>query len=672
MTHYQWTRRNLFAPWAQRFSTLLRVVSTVVLSALVVGWPVAVIHAQPAGPQIMPNYRGADIRQVIEAVGEVTGRNFLVDPRVQANVTLLSFSPMSPDAFYEAFLATLQVHGFAAIDSGGVVKIIQEANARALPSGPSNADGDEFVTQTVVLQNIGAAQLVPILRPLMPQTAHLAAHQTSNMLIMADRAGNIQRMLNIVARMDQAGEEEIEVIALENASASEVVRMLTALNQATAAAGGAPAAQIAADERTNSVLVSGSLNNRLRYRALIAHLDSPSENGGDTRVRYLNYADAEELATSLQTQFSGAGAATATDGGDAGGPITIWADVGTNSLVINAPSRVLQDITAVIDKLDIPRAQVKVDAIIVEVRDDRAGQLGITWAIQGAESDNGVGITNFSSTTPGVAQLAASGQDGGVNPGFLPDGISFAIGRISDNGTSWAALLTALRSDAATNIIATPSIVTLDNEEAEINVGQEVPVVSGQFTSTGANAGVVNPFQTINRQNVGTRLAITPQINEGSGVKLNIEQEQSSIAAAASALATDLVFNNRTITTSVFVEDQQILVLGGLIDDQLTESEQRVPFLGRIPGFGWLFRARSTDRVKTNLMVFIRPTILRDNIQATFETNTKYNYIRDLQLQQAERPVQLMRDAERPLLPALPDQTNQGDSNSPAEATDGR
>lgn len=630
-------------------------------------------RAQQADQQIMPNYRQTDIRQVIEAVGQVTGRNFLVDPRVNAQVTLLSNSPMSPDAFYETFLATLQVHGFAAIESGDVVKIVQEANARALPTGPGRGDGDEYVTQTVVLKNIGAAQLVPILRPLMPQTAHLAAHQTSNMLIMADRAGNIQRMLNIIARMDQAGEEEIEVIPLENASATEVVRMITALNQATAAAGGAPAAQIAADDRTNSVLVSGSLNNRLRYRALVAHLDSPSESGGDTRVRYLNYADAEELATSLQTQFGAAGA-----GGEGGAPgagpgVSIWADPSTNALVINAPAKVLQDMNAVIDRLDIRRAQVQVDAIIVEVREDRAGQLGITWAIEGAQSEDGVSLTNFGSTAPGIAQLATASATGTASPSSLPEGVTFAVGRISDSGTSWAALLTALRSDAETNIIATPSIVALDNEEAEINVGQEIPVLTGQYASTGANQGLVNPFQTINRQSVGTRLAITPQINEGSGVKLTIEQESSSISPTASALATDIVTNERTITTSVFIEDQQILVLGGLIDDQLTESEQRVPGLGRIPGLGWLFRARSTDRVKTNLMVFIRPTILRDSIQASFETNAKYNYIRDLQLQQSERPVNLMRDAERPLLPAIPEAAPADGESAPSEeSVDGR
>lgn len=628
---------------------LPRLLAAVLTLALLV---FARASAQQPVQQIMPNYREADIRQVIEAVGEVTGRNFLVDPRVNANVTLLSFSPMTSEAFYQAFLATLQVHGFAAIDSGEVIKIVQDANARFLSSGPG--EGDAYVTQTVALENIGAAQLVPILRPLMPQSAHLAAHQTSNMLILADRAANVGRMLNIIARMDQAGDEEIEVIRLENASANEVVRMLTALNQATAAAGGAPAAQIAADERTNSVLVSGSLNNRLRYRALIAHLDTPNEEGGATRVRYLNYADAEELATSLQTQF---GEAAATGEGAAGptGGVTIWADVGTNSLVINAPAAVLQDMTSVIDKLDIPRAQVKVDAIIVEVSEDRAGQLGITWALQGAESDQGVGLTNFGGTTPGLAQLASSSATGTADPSLLPDGISFAIGQIRDSGTSWAALLTALQGDATTNIIATPSIVTLDNEEAEIRVGQEVPFLTGSFAATGAAQGAVNPFQTIQRQEIGTRLAITPQINEGSGVKLTIEQEQSSLSGGASG-AVDLVTNNRNITTSVFVEDQQILVLGGLIDDQLIETEQRVPFLGRVPGLGWLFRARTTERVKSNLMVFIRPTILRDTIQATFETNTKYNYIRDMQLQQGQEPVQLMRDEVRPTLPAIPEQ----------------
>ncbi len=606
--------------------------------------------AQDAGPQIMPNYREADIRQIIEAVGEVTGRNFLVDPRVRAEVTLLSYSPMSADAFYDAFLATLQVHGFAALDAGDIVKIVPDANARQQPGALPGSDGDRFVTQTVVLQNIGAAQLVPILRPLVPQYGHLAAHPTSNILIIADRASNVNRMLRIIARMDQAGDEDIEVIRLENASATEVVRMLTALNQAAAAAGGAPAAQIAADSRTNSVLVSGNMNNRLRYRALIAHLDTPNEDGGDTRVRYLDYADAEDLAVKLQTQFSAVGA-DGTAGVSAQG-VSIWSDAGTNALVINAPANVLQDMTSVIDRLDIPRAQVRVDAIIVEVSEELASTFGVSWAVEGSGSNNPVSLTNFGSTVPGIVQLGAASASGTPDPSVLPQGAVLAVGQIRDNGTSWAAVLSALRGDATTNIISTPSIVTLDNEEAEIRVGQEVPFLTGSFSNTGGTAGAVNPFQTIQREEVGTSLKITPQIDSGSGVKLVIEQETSSISTGASG-AVDLVTNNRTITTSVFVEDRHILVLGGLIDDQLRESEQRVPFLGRIPGLGWLFRARTTEKVKTNLMVFIRPTILRDSIQASFETDAKYRYIRDLQLQQAEDTVPLMRNAERPLLPEL-------------------
>ena len=624
----------------------------VMILALILGLGAtsSALAQEAAGPQIMPNYREADIRQIIEAVGEVTGRNFLVDPRVNATVTLLSYSPMSPDAFYDAFLATLQVHGFAALDSGNIVKIVPDANARQQPGAGAGSSGDRFVTQTIALENIGAAQLVPILRPLVPQYGHLAAHPTSNILIIADRASNVNRMLSIIARMDQAGDEDIEVIRMENASASEVVRMLTTLNQAAAAAGGAPAAQIAADARTNSVLISGNLNNRLRYRALVAHLDTPNDDGGDTRVRYLNYAEAEDLATKLQTQF----AAVGTDGAEGVSTqgISIWADAGTNSLIINAPANVLQDMTSVIDRLDIRRAQVKVDAIIVEVSEDTAGSFGVSWIAEGSGSNNPVGFTNFGATVPGIIQLGAAGASDIPSPAALPEGAVLAVGQIRDNGTSWAAVLSALRGDATTNIISTPSIVTLDNEEAEIRVGQEVPFLTGSFSNTGGTVGAVNPFQTIQREEVGTSLKITPQINEGSGVKLTIEQETSSISSGASG-AVDLVTNNRTITTSVFVEDQHILVLGGLIDDQLRESEQRVPLLGRIPGLGWLFRARTTEKVKTNLMVFIRPTILRDSIQASFETDAKYRYIRDLQLQHAEETVPLMKSAERPLLPEI-------------------
>ena len=612
------------------------------------------LDAQQPGPQIMPNYREADLRQVVEAVGEVTGRNFLVDPRVTGQVTFLSYSPMSPEAFYEAFLATLQIHGFIAVESEDVVRIVPDATARVHPGLAGETEGDRIVTQVVQLTNVGAAQLVPILRPLIPQYGHLAAHPGSNTLIIVDRGVNVDRMLNIIGRMDQDSDEEIEVIRLENASAGEVVAMLSALDQG-AVTEGIPPMQIAADDRTNSILLSGPNDRRLRYRALIAHLDTPSGEAGNTQVRYLNYASAEDLASNLQSQFGGLAAGE----GDTAEGVSIWADAGTNSLIINAPARIMQDMNTVIDRLDIRRAQVQVDAIIVEVSENRASELGVTWAAQGAGSDSPIGGTNFSATAPGILQLgaAAAGSAAGeaVNQlGALtqfPDGLLTAVGRISDSGTSWAALITALAGDSATNIVATPTIVTLDNEEAEISVGSTVPFLSGQFTNTGAATGSVNPFQTINRSDVGTRLAITPQINEGSGVKLLIEQETSSISEDSRAV--DLVTDTRRIMTSVFVDDGSILVLGGLIDDQLREVEQRVPVLGQIPGIGALFRSQSTELEKTNLMVFIRPTIMRDSVEAAFQTNAKYRYIRDLQIQQNQQSVPLMSDAERPMLPEL-------------------
>ena len=634
---------------------LIRTWTAVLLPTLALATLLAAARAdaQQPGPQIMPNYREADLRQVVEAVGEVTGRNFLVDPRVTGQVTFLSYSPMSPEAFYEAFLATLQIHGFIAVESEDVVRIVPDATARVHPALADDAGGDRIVTQVVQLANVGAAQLVPILRPLIPQYGHLAAHPGSNTLIVVDRGSNVGRMLNIIDRMDQASDEEIEVIRLENASAGEVVAMLGTLEQG-AAAEGIPPMQIAADDRTNSILLAGPADRRLRYRALIAHLDTPSGEAGNTQVRYLNYASAEDLAQNLQAQFGSAASAE-------GAPpesINIWADAGTNSLIINAPARIMQDMNSVIDRLDIRRAQVQVDAIIVELSERRANELGVNWILQGSGDDAPVGGTNFSSNNaPGILQLAsaAAGASGSGATGLSldPQGLLAAVGSIADSGSSWAALLSALASDTATNIVATPTLVTLDNEEATISVGSEVPFLTGQYGSTAGTVGTLNPFQTISRNPVGTTLTITPQINEGSGVKLVIVQETSSISPAVEG-AVDLVTDQRSITTSVFVDDGNILVLGGLIDDQLREVERRVPVLGRIPGLGALFRSQTTELDKTNLMVFIRPTILRDSAQAAFQTDAKYRYIRDLQLEQGERSVQLMSDAQRPTLPELP------------------
>lgn len=633
------------------------------ITSCLLALPAAFAQQGATGTTITPNYKEADIRQIIEAVGAVTNRNFIIDPRVNAKVTMLSATPMSPEAFYEAFLSVLEVHGYVAIETGNVVKVLPDAGARQYPTGtPESAE--DIVTQVVEVRNVNAAQLVPILRPLIAQYGHLASPPGANMLIISDRAANMDRIIEIIRRIDVSTDEDIEVIRLEHATASEVVHVLQTLAQAPRADGMPVTLSMAADARSNSVLIGGDKGERLRLRALIAHLDTPLEDGGSTQVRYLRYADAEELAAKLQEQISGLqtrapGGQGAAPGPTGNGEASVWADVQTNALVINAPPKTMRSLMTIIDKLDIRRPQVLVEAIIVEVTADKTSELGITWAVDGSNDNNAVGLTNFRDSGPGIVQLGSAvlaGEE--TDPiNLIGDGITIGIGRISDTGTSFAAILRALQGDADTNIISTPSIVTTDNEEASLNVGQEVPFLTGSFstTGTGTGGGVVNPFQTIQREQIGVQLTITPQISEGDTLILDIAQEISSIAPSAQG-AVDIITNQRTIDTTVIVEDGDILVLGGLIEDTLRESDQRVPILGSIPIIGNLFRTRTTDKVKTNLMVFIRPKILRNSVQAGLETEAKYNYLREMQ--QNEQPrfgseVPLLPGSERPILPPL-------------------
>jgi general secretion pathway protein D len=641
--------------------------TTALLAALALG-VVAGGVAPPAGGQapaqrITPNFKDADITQVIEAVAAATGKNIIVDPRVRAQVTMLSSTPMTPDAFYEAFQALLQVHGFVAVPSGKTVKIIPDANSRTLPGNDLpdrvSATSDELVTQVVSVRNVSAVQLVAILRPLMPQNAHLAAYPSSNMLVLSDRANNVNRMVRIIRRIDQESDADIEVVPMQNASAVEVVRTMTALNpaQVQGAEGGGSPLRAVADERSNSILLAGDKTQRLRARTLIAYLDTPLAGGGDTRVRYLRYADAEKIAAKLKEQLSAGGAPSAGAAGAAatpGGPTAIWAEPETNALVVTAPAKTMNSLMAIVDKLDIRRAQVIVEAIIVEVSADKAAELGVNWVLDGTQDGNLVG--GFIEPVGGVSivDLARAAND----PTTLtsaPRGTTIGIGRLQDTGINFAAVIRALRGDSTTNIIATPSIVTMDNQEAEIKVAQEVPFVTGQYTNTSGGGTPLAPFQTIQRQEVGTILKVTPQINEGDSVMLKIEQESSSIAATSSG-AVDLVTNKRTISTHVLIEDGGTVVLGGLIQDSQTGGEQRVPFLGRIPVIGEAFRTRSAKKTKTNLMVFIQPRILRDGLDATIETNQKYNYIRDQQrrLGPQREVLPLLPGEQRAELPPLP------------------
>jgi general secretion pathway protein D len=634
-------------------------------------------QAQPVQGAITPNYKDADLSQIIEAVSAVTGKNFIVDPRVRAQVTMLSSTPMSPDAFYQAFLSILQVHGFVAVPAGKVIKILPDANARQMPANdlPSSVSStsDEIVTQVIAVKNVSAAQLVPILRPLIPQYGHLAAYPASNMLIISDRASNVSRISRIIERIDQTGDEQIDVIPLEHASAAEVVRVVNSLYSTAAAEGaGAPTVKVVADERTNSILVSGESAQRLRLKTLIAHMDTPLQTGGDTQVRYLRYADAEKIAAKLREQIQGitatvaassGGSPTAVPAAQAGGgdkSVTIWAEPQTNALVVSAPPKVMRTVMSIVDRLDIRRAQVLLEGILVEMSVDKSVDLGVNWIVGGRNSNgdilpaggfiqpvNGTGIGEI---LQGIRNPSSVTQ--------LPSGLTLGVGRLVDSGISWAALIRALQATGNTNIISTPSVVTLDNEEAEVKVAQEVPIVTGSYTNQGiaGSTGQVNPFQTISREEVGVILKITPQINDGGSVVLKISQEVSNLAASSQqvlAAQQGLITNKRTITTNVMAEDGGIIVLGGLLSDDMTEQKSQVPFLGSIPIIGELFKTRSVNRKKTNLMFFVRPRILRDGLDVAVETNAKYNYLRGQGDTMFGSKVPLMPGVPQPALPTL-------------------
>ena len=605
---------------------------------------VNVVHAE----SITLNLKNADINALIDTVSDKTGKNFIVDPRVKGKVTVISSQPMDGEELYQVFLSILQVHGFTAVPSGNVIKIIPDASAKQTEIPTVNfrspGIGDEMVTRVISLENVSASQLVPILRPLIPQNGHLAAYARTNVLIITDRAANINRLVKIIKRIDLEGDNEIEVIRLEHASASEIVKIITSLEQKDAK--GTPTAGrpiLVADERTNSILMTGDRSSRIRLRIIISHLDTPLESGGNTTVIYLHYAKAKDLVPILTgvsaniTQVKRPKGKTVRIAA-AGNKVSIEADEQTNALVITAPPDIMRSLQAVIKKLDIRRAQVLVEAIIAEVTSSKGAELGIQWA--SSPGTNGANTTVGGTSFPGTVGAINAFDITSLSPGL-------SIGQFT-NGTI-RGLLRALASDTKTNVLSTPNLVTLDNEEAEIVVGENVPFITGQFTNS--NSSPDNPFQTIERHDVGIVLKVKPQINEGNAVKLDIEQEVSSVQSDTSGAS--LTTNTRTIKTSVLVDDKQIIVLGGLIKDDLQETEQKVPLLGDIPLLGMLFRNTKTDFVKTNLMVFLRPEILRNGQDTFMQTNSKYEFIRKLQQQRRKEGVSLMYDNVSPILPKL-------------------
>lgn len=608
------------------------------------------------------NLQDTEIRQLIDIVAKATGKNFIVDQQVRGKVTFVSGRGLDKDGLYEAFLSVLQVHGFEAVESGNLIKIVPVGKARSsvapLVADAKESDVDETITQVVNLEYIPVTTAIQTLMPLSGQgETSILPNQASNSLVLKGKAQNIARLLDVISNIDKPNNEDFELVPLEYAVASQVANTLKTLmgGDANAAAGGAPlpaTGKVSADERTNSVLISGDKQTRERLKKAIERLDVQRAVEGDTKVIQLRYAKAEDVVnvlngvSSTMQRYSSpyydyntggyyggadpagnnpAGGGSATSNTQSG--VKILADKSSNSIIISGPPTLQRNMISVINQLDRRRAQVLVEAVIAEVSTDLSNKIGATLLSNGTANDgNGiVGYSNFGGLGT-VANLLGS-----VRSRTIP---SVPNGLLLGGGTeSFGAILETLKGDAATNILSTPTLVTLDNEEAEITVGQEVPFVTGKTTS--AANDVTNPFTTIERKDVGLKLKITPQINRGETVNLKIEQETSNVASS-SAGAADLITNKRRITTNVMVEDGQILVLGGLIEDNFRDSENKVPFLGDLPVVGSAFRNNNTQKTKNNLMVFIHPVILPDGQSADAYTRMKYQ---TMQQQQARSNV---------------------------------
>ncbi|MCF6262892.1 MAG: hypothetical protein L3J24_04820 [Xanthomonadales bacterium] len=598
------------------------------------------LHAH--GQEHTLNLQDAEVQTLVATVSEITGRTFIMDPSVTGKVTVISNAPMDEKGIYAAFLSVLEVHGLAAVDNGNVIKIVPSLKAMQKGGHKSGSFADEIVTRVIAVKHIPPSELLSLLRPLLPPNAQLVAHDNARLLLVSDRAANVARVQKLVDRIDRSADENVEVIVLQHASA---VSLATTLEKLYGSEN-----PVIADSRTNTLLITGDKDFRMKTRALVSHLDTPLEDGGSSSVVYLQYASAVELVPLLENTV------TTVDGESEKKMATIQAHEGTNALIITGSPAVVRSLMPVIRQLDIRRRQVQVEAIIAEVSESLVKELGVQWqSMQNLGGGEGIfGGTNFGTGGDNILGLA-SGFGNGVNPGTGLN-LGYVSGTISILGEEIigiGALLTALSTDSDTNVLSTPSIVSMDNAEAEIYVGQEVPFITGQYSNTGASDqdGIVNPFTTIERTEVGIRLTVTPHINKGDSVILDISQELSAISSVVGAV--DLVTNKRTLRTRVLVPDNSILVLGGLITDELRESIDAVPGLSKIPFLGELFKNRTTNTIKRNLMIFIRPRILDDD--GVRISSEKYNYLRARQIESRRTSDGLTPQEQMPLLPELTD-----------------
>ena len=633
---------------------------------------------QASANQYSPSFKNTDIVEFVTIVGKNLKRTMIVDPNVRGKVNVRSYDVLTEEQYYQFFLNVLEVYGFAAVKmDNNIIKIIRNKDAKtsSIPvvGGDSGIVGDEMVTRIIEVKNVTVRELVPLLRQLSDQAGggNVTNYDPANVIMLTGTAATVNRLVKIIERVDRAGDQDVEIIKLHYASAGEMVRIIEAMNKPTGGKAGQPTfliPKIVADDRSNSVIVSGEVKARERVIRLVKRLDSELETSGNTRVYYLKYSKAEDLVKVLggvsKTIASEGAKGQSKSNSKSKTETSIESHESTNSLVITGQPDMLRSLESVIRQLDVPRAQVHIEAIIVEVFETDGVQLGVQWYNeQGA-------FTQFTNGPVPVSSLAAAGKaaegekasqttitsaDGTVTQSNNPDTngdftlLAQLLGSVSGGmfgimKNDWGAIVQAVSSDSNSNILATPSITTLDNEEAYFLVGQEVPIITG--SQTGSNNS--NPFQTVDRQEVGIKLLVTPQINEGNSVQLTIEQEVSSVSGATGV---DISINKREIKTTVMVESGATVVLGGLIDEDVQESVQKVPLLGDIPFIGHLFKSTSNSTRKRNLMVFLRPTIISDAKVMNDMAKEKYNFIRADQMRKQEEGLSLMSNKNLPILP---------------------
>ncbi|SHO58357.1 type II secretion system secretin GspD [Vibrio quintilis] len=628
------------------------------------------------------NFKGTDIQEFINIVGRNLHKTIIVDPVVRGKIDVRSYDTLSDEQYYGFFLNVLQVYGFAVVEmDNGVLKVIKSKDAKtsAIPvlDVSETTSADSVITRVVSVHNVSVKELSPLLRQLVNNagSGNVVHYDPANIILLTGRSAVVDRLAKIIERVDRAGNTDIAVVTLENASAPEVVRIVEALNkdQNSKRMPEFLKPKLVADERTNSILISGDPKIRARISRLIRNLDIEMATKSNHRVVYLKYAKAEDLVDVLKGVSDNIQAEKQGEGKSAKSSkrtdVVIAAHKETNSLIISAPKDIMNSLLDVVSQLDIRRAQVLIEALIVEMSEGDGINLGIQWgsiesgsAIQFSNTGTSVGsvmvgleeakdqeTTEYYYDSNGNRRPYTSTESGDYSTlaealqGVEGAAVSIVMG-------DWTALLSAVSTDSSSNILSSPSITVMDNGEASFVVGEEVPVLTGS-TSSSSNS---NPFQTVDRKEVGIKLKVKPQINEGDSVLLNIDQEVSNVLAAGGAV--DVRFAKRQLNTSVMVKDGQMLVLGGLIDERTQESESKVPFLGDIPLLGYLFRSTSTKVEKKNLMVFIKPTIIRNGVTADGVTQRKYNYIRAEQLLKAEQGLKLMDDKDVPVLPTYESQ----------------